>query len=84
MPGRSALAAAIDPSGEWSSESCLIVELLDRLEIANWLAIEINSEDNAIPFPSPWPRPWVKSKDEEDEPEWATPAELSKLFGMNV
>lgn len=85
MPGRSALSAAVDDRDEWTIESYLIAEVLDRLEVANWLSIEINSEDNELPFPKPWPRPGVgETETIEDPPEFASLDEVANLFAMNT
>lgn len=84
MPGRSAVAAAVDTQSEWGTPDYLLAEIIDRLELNNWLLVEINSEKNDIPPPEPIPRPGVsvEAKAEENRPrrEFASPTEVAALF----
>lgn len=79
MAGRSALASALDIRAEWSTSEYMIAEVIDRLELSNWLAIEINSEKNDVPQPVPMPRPGHKEVTPAER-EFATPAEVAALF----
>lgn len=78
MAGRSALASKLDVQAEWSTLEYMTAEMIDRLELANWLAIRINSEKSDVPQPEPIPRPGHK----EVTPvrDFATPAEVAALF----
>ena len=84
MPGRSALAAALDQEASWSVQDYLLAELIDRLELSIWLFIEANSERNDIPFPKPFPRPGEQSRNEEmkEAPPrtFLAPGEVAALF----
>lgn len=79
MSNRSALATKLDPRAEWSTAEYMIAEMIDRLELSNWLAIEINSEKNTVPQPQPIPRPGDKEVTPVER-EFATPEEVSDIF----
>lgn len=66
MPGKSALAAAMVPHAAWSTSHHLTAELIDRLELANWLTLRINSEGQQMDPPAPFPRPGMESPATED------------------
>lgn len=67
MPGRSALAVAVDARAEWDTTDYLLAELIDRQETNNWLLVEINSEDG-VPVPEPIPRPGDSQEETNPEP----------------
>lgn len=68
MPGRSALAEAMHPGNAWSHRDHLTAELIDRLELANWLTIRVNSDEGRrLDPPAPFPRPGVERREAEKD-----------------
>lgn len=59
-----------------------MAEVIDRLELNNWLLVEINSEENDVSIPDPYPRPGMLEMEEtpEKSKKWASPAEVAALF----
>lgn len=78
-PGESALSAAIDPAAGWTVDNYLITELIDRVEVSNWLTIQVNSEKSDMPFPKPYPRPGMEF-DEPEEVKFASASEVADLL----
>lgn len=82
MPGRSALSRAIDPQAEWDTNNFLTAELIDRLDLSNWLMYRANFEDSGdMPMPKPFPRPG--HKEEEPAIEFASNEEIAKALAFN-
>lgn len=81
LPGRSALAAAVDARAQWSPSQYLLAEVIDRVELSNWLAVEINAEHNDLPFPDPVSRPG-DVQETSTPTEFATAAELAEVFAL--
>ncbi|WP_207944378.1 hypothetical protein [Actinomadura rubrisoli] len=73
---------AIDPGSEWRTSDYMLAEIIDRLELNNWLLLEINSENNEIPLPEPYWRPGVTEAftEQDQERTFATPREVANLF----
>jgi hypothetical protein len=90
MPGESALAAAVrGESADWGNAEHLLAAVIDRLNIANWLMVEINkAEGKDNPLPVPFPRPGITPTRSEDSPEpvkFASPKEVMAVFaGLKV
>lgn len=84
MPGRSALTKAIDPQAEWDTGNHLIAELIDRLDLANWLTYKVNFENkNDMPMPDPFPRPGKKANNPETETVFASNEEIANVLAFN-
>ncbi len=79
MPGRSALAEAMHPANAWTATDYLTAELIDRMELANWLTLRVNSEESRrIDPPERFPRPGVEPA--EPETEFASAAEVHSFL----
>jgi len=56
--GRSALAAAMHESAEWTTSDYLLARISDGLELSNYLFLKANSSDaDKLTAPDPIPRP---------------------------
>ncbi|MEO3857486.1 hypothetical protein [Acrocarpospora sp. B8E8] len=91
MPGESALAAAVrGGSADWGNAEHLLAAVIDRLNITNWLMVEIHkAEGKDNPLPAPFPRPsMTPAQRPEDSPEpvkFASPKEVMAVFaGLKV
>lgn len=90
MYGKSALSEALlgEPA-HWSNEEYMLADVIDRLEIGNWLMTEVHkSEDTSNPVPKPYPRPGMSAESESlnelttNEPEMASAHELAQWFAQ--
>lgn len=81
MPGRSALLKAIDPKAEWSHSEYLMSEIIDRLEMANWLKYRMDYEDDKMPMPDKFPRPGIELTSKEDA--FASNEEVANVLAFN-
>lgn len=82
MPGRSALSRAIDPQAEWDTNNFLTAELIDRLDLNNWLMYQTNFEGSGdMPIPKPFPRPG--HKEEDPSIEFASNEEIANALAFN-
>ncbi|MEU1881892.1 hypothetical protein ABZ470_31720 [Streptosporangium sp. NPDC020072] len=88
MHGRSALAVALlGDVALWSNTDYLIADAIDRIEVTNWLLVEINkSEGTNNPFPDPYPRPgYVAPSEKEVAQSFASAHEIhGVLAGLAV
>jgi hypothetical protein len=75
QPGRSALAAVIDESAEWSNSEHLLARVSDALELSNWLFYQANSGEDAEEIAAP--TPILRPGQEEEIPEPALPTYAS-------
>lgn len=83
MPGRSALTKAIDPQAEWDTGNHLVAELIDRLDLANWLTYKVNFESkDDMPMPDPFPRPG-QTANPETEINFASNEEIANALALN-
>lgn len=88
MYGQSAVSVALlGEAARWSNTEYLIADLIDRVEILNWLTTEIHKSPNTSnPIPEPHPRPGMSREGgelintPESEPQMATAQDLSDWF----
>ncbi|MFC4117537.1 hypothetical protein [Nonomuraea zeae] len=85
MPGQSSLAEAKwGEQARWGYREHLLADIVDRLNVANWLTAEVNrasGSTNAFPEPHPRPgAPQARQGREQVSPEFAEAHEVAEFF----
>jgi hypothetical protein len=87
MPGQSSLAEAKwGDQARWGYREHLLADIVDRLNVANWLTTEVNkASGSSNPFPEPHPRPGAQQAQPErkqgSSSDFASPHEVAQFFG---
>lgn len=65
MFGKSAVSLAmLGEQARWGNTQYMIADLIDRVEISNWLTTEVyKAEGSSNPIPTPYPRPGMDSSE---------------------